>query len=100
MSTIRLTLQGNNAALIGNLTRYTVGELPANKYSIMFEHCSVTIDLAQVVKVDTAGLAWLLYLYEQGKNCACQLHFIHLPKDLNKLIELSGVEGFLPVKST
>ena len=98
MSTVSLTLQGNNAALVGDLTRYSIVELPLKKYSAMFEHCSVTVNLAQVTKVDTAGLAWLLYLYEQAKNSACQLHFIYLPKELNKLIELNGVEGFLPIK--
>lgn len=55
----------------------------------------VVINLADVVAVDTAGLAWLLLLMETAQNIDCDLSFIHIPDDLIKLASLSAVDTFL-----
>ena len=54
------------------------------------------VNLSQVQKVDTAGLAWILYIVEQAILNTCQLTFTHIPQDLLKLACLSGVDSFIP----
>lgn len=55
----------------------------------------VTLDLAKITSVDTAGLSWLLLLLETAINIDCDLSFINLPDDLLKLANLSAVDTFL-----
>ncbi len=96
MTELCLTVKGNCATIIGELTRHTLNQLKSSTFTHLFEYDSVSVNLAQVNKVDTAGLAWLFYLLEQSGKSSCQLSFSHLPSKLHKLIELSGVDGFLP----
>lgn len=100
MTTVKLTLKEGTLFINGELSRYSLALISNNNYSSYFEGSEIVIDLSQVTKVDTAGLAWLFYLFEQATALACQLSFIHLPIKLNKLITLSGVDGLLPVVSS
>ena len=97
MITDRLTLKEGTLFINGELSRYSLALLNNTNYSSYFERSDIVIDLSQVTKVDTAGLAWLFYLLEQASIFACQISFTHLPIKLNKLITLSGVDGLLPV---
>jgi phospholipid transport system transporter-binding protein len=81
----------------GELSRYSLALISNKNYSSYFEGENIVVDLSQVTKVDTAGLAWLFYILEQALALSCDIKFISLPENLHKLIALSGVEGLLPV---
>jgi phospholipid transport system transporter-binding protein len=94
---ITLNITGNNIVLAGELTRQTVMTLPKESIKQIINQQTSTIDLQQVNQIDTAGLAWLFYLLELASQTGCQLTFSSVPAKLKKLINLSGVDGFLPV---
>ena len=96
MSTVTLTSKNNVLFINGELTRHSLALITKNNYSSCFEFNNITVDLSNVGKVDTAGLAWLFCFLEQSIEHHCQTTFIHLPQKLYKLIELSGVDGLLP----
>ena len=97
MSHIELNIADTSATLIGELTRHTVGQFSKQTFTQLFVPDVMTLDFAQVDKVDTAGLAWLLLLIEQAKKHACRVNFINLPSGLLKLAKLSAVDTFLPI---
>lgn len=97
VETITLNITNNNIVLAGELTRQTVMSIPKKSIKQIVDQPSSVIDLQQVSQVDTAGLAWLFYLLEQASQIGCQLTFSSVPAKLNKLISLSGVDGFLPI---
>lgn len=94
---ITLDITENNSELAGELTRKTVLQISKKNIKKLLSQPSLILDLQQVTRIDTAGLAWLFYLLEQASIVSCQLSFSNVPAKLNKLISLSGVEGFLPI---
>ncbi len=97
MSIAKIALNHGTLVINGELTRQSVSNIKNKQYALWFEHSAVKVDLKQVGKVDTAGLAWLFYLFEQGVRYSCQLTYCNLPTKLTKLITLSGVDGLLPL---
>lgn len=97
MKGVTFAVNGSNVNVSGTLTRHTVMQVTNKELKNAFSHNAVELDFSQVTHVDTAGLAWLFLLLEQAATHNCQLTFQGLPKKLDKLIELSGVQGLLPV---
>ena len=100
MSEITLNIAEGNSVLVGELTRQTVMQISKKNIKQLITQQSSIVDLQQVSRIDTAGLAWLFYLVEQAYSTRCQLSFSNVPAKLTKLISLSGVEGFLPLHVT
>lgn len=98
MNEISLTIVDNALLIEGDLTRQTLSQVKPKNFVGIFQLTQASVSLLNVNKVDTAGLAWLLLLLEQAQHANCQLTFDNLPAKLNKLISLSGVDGFLPQK--
>ncbi|NQZ80585.1 MAG: STAS domain-containing protein [Colwellia sp.] len=96
MAQINLTFTDDQATLIGELTRITMTKSFEKKSKKIFSSTKMIVNLSQVQKVDTAGLAWILYIVEQAILNTCQLTFTHIPQDLLKLACLSGVDSFIP----
>jgi len=96
VSVLNIKVNNDTVHLAGELTRYTIITVPDKKLTALFTSAQLTVDLQQVIKVDTAGLAWLFHLLEQAQVAKCELLFANLPAKLDNLIKLSGVEGFLP----
>lgn len=94
---ITLNITEKNSVLAGELTRQTVMQISKKNIKQLVAQQSIIVDLQQVTRIDTAGLAWLFYLLEQASSASCQLSFSNVPAKLTKLISLSGVEGFLPI---
>jgi len=94
---ITLNITENNSVLAGELTRQTLMQISKKSIKQLVAQQSLILDLQQVTRIDTAGLAWLFYVLEQASAASCQLSFSNVPAKLNKLISLSGVEGFLPI---
>jgi len=99
MANITLNNTEGKSLLIGELTLHTVMQLSKKSIKQLTTQQSTIIDLQQVTRIDTAGLAWFFSLLEQANSNNCQLSFSNIPAKLNKLISLSGVDGFLPVHS-
>lgn len=93
---IDVTVEQETILLSGELTRHTLMQIPSHIVKSMASKTNALVDLKNVSKVDTAGLAWLFYLLEQAQLANCQLRFANLPSKLDNLINLSSVEGFLP----
>ena len=90
-------IDDTNAVLSGELTRHYVAHLARQKQNSLFKKNVANIDLAQVTKVDTSGLAWLLLIVEKAQQKNLTLSFSNLPHDLVKLAKLSAVEALLPL---
>ncbi|MEW6994157.1 lipid asymmetry maintenance protein MlaB [Colwelliaceae bacterium MEBiC 14330] len=97
MSIANIVLNHGILAIHGELTRHSIVTINAKDYAHWFAHGAVKVDLKQVTKADTAGLAWMFYLLEQADKRSCQLSFSNIPLRLTKLITLSGVDGLLPL---
>ena len=97
VANITLSMTESNNSLVGELTRHTVMKISKKSIKQLISQQSLVVDLQQVTRIDTTGLAWLFSLLEQANASNCQLSFSNIPAKLNKLISLSGVEGFLPV---
>jgi len=96
VSALNIKVNNDTVHLAGELTRFTIITVSDKKLAALFFSTKLIVDLQQVSKVDTAGLAWLFHLFEQAQLAKCQLLFANLPAKLDNLIKLSGVEGFLP----
>ncbi|MFT5756591.1 MAG: phospholipid transport system transporter-binding protein [Alteromonadaceae bacterium] len=96
MAQLDLTLMGGKSMVVGELIRTTITKSFETKSKNLFSSQKMIVDLSQVKKVDTAGLAWLLYIVEQANLKSCSLTFIHVPQELLKLAALSGVDSFIP----
>ena len=100
VKSITLNINDDNNQLIGELTRHTIMQISKKDIRRLVDKQKSTVNLQQVTRIDTAGLAWLFYLLEQANHANCQLTFSNIPVKLHNLISLSGVEGFLPVHAT
>ncbi|PCI56430.1 MAG: sulfate transporter [Gammaproteobacteria bacterium] len=98
MAKITLNITTTAVEFSGELTRHSIMQITKKSIKELLLPPSITLDLAEITRIDTAGLAWLFYLLEQASIANCQLFFVNIPTKLDKLIRLSGVEGFLPVK--
>lgn len=92
---IELVITEQQVSLVGELTRYTIVQLPKSTVQTLLNKTIITLDLSGVAKTDTAGLAWLIALKEQAIKQGKTLVFSHQPEKLIKLMQLSGVESFL-----
>ncbi|MEW6981200.1 lipid asymmetry maintenance protein MlaB [Colwelliaceae bacterium 6471] len=97
MTTLTLNFTVSSCELNGDLTRDTVATIANKKFKSLFSQQSAELDLTHIVKVDSAGLAWLLSLVELAGKSACKLNFTHSPQGLLKLAKLSAVDSFLPI---
>ena len=87
------------ASFTGELTRLSASGITKKEIKQLLAPSAITIDLSTLTHIDTAGLAWFFYLLEQAEKTNCKLNFTNLPVKLEKLISLSGVDGFLPVNA-
>ncbi|GAA5138276.1 STAS domain-containing protein [Thalassotalea piscium] len=94
--TVKITMNDDGIALAGELTQATITQALEKQSVRFFEQKNVTIDLAGIVKVDTAGLAWLLTLVELASSQSSKVCFTHLSTELQNLVKLSAVDSFLP----
>jgi phospholipid transport system transporter-binding protein len=91
MSKLSLTaLDDATYILSGELNRYSVANLQLPKNS---SKTTLTLDLNEITKVDTAGLAWLIYSLSQLQRNNISLKLVHLPEQLKKLMQLGHVEN-------
>jgi phospholipid transport system transporter-binding protein len=57
---------------------------------------AVEFDLAEVQRADSAGVALLIELTRMARQGRYKLRFTHVPRQLEVLAAVSGVDGLLP----
>lgn len=57
------------------------------------------VDLSQVHRTDSAGLAFLLEFMRQAQSRGQPISFQHIPKQLMHLAEFSRVDALLPIQT-
>lgn len=100
MRKLNIILNHGSLLISGELSRFTVDEISDEVFSDWFSHSAIDVNLHDLSKVDTAGLAWLLYILEQAKGFNCHLSFSHIPLQLEKQIILSGINDFFPTTNS
>lgn len=93
---INFIFEDGQGKLAGELSLDTVPTLTNQQVKSFLSGATAFLDLGQLTKVDTAGLAWLFLLVEKSKKYHCELTLKHASSDLMKLARLSNVEMLLP----
>ena len=57
---------------------------------------TLTFDLVDVTRVDSAGLALLLEWLREGRRRNKEIHFQNIPTQLTAIAKVSGLNGILP----
>lgn len=84
-------------AITGMLTFSTVPDLLGQSQKWLSSgHEAVTIDLENVTKADSAGLALMIEWLHLARTADREIHFANIPVQLNDLIRLSGLKDTFP----
>lgn len=81
----------------GLLTFTTVPDLLQHSASWLGKDVPVTVDLQQVTRADSAGLALMIEWLRQARAGNTELRFIHIPSQLATLIRVSGLQDLIPL---
>lgn len=81
--------------LSGALERDTVPAFWQQRQTWMPKDAQVTLDLAALTRVDSAGMVMLLHVYQQLRQQGTALRFLNVPEQLLTLLRLSHVESML-----
>jgi len=93
---LRLNQRDGVAILVGELTFHTVPELLTQEQMLMAGAGELlTIDLAGVVRGDSAGLALLIAWLRTAKQHHKRVRFLNVPSQLHEMAKVSGLEGVL-----
>lgn len=96
---------GKNGDIVvhGNLDRDTLStnfwqRLSSQQQESLKNAGTCTVDLGDVERVDSAGLAWLINAVRDTNQNGVSMVIQHMPAKLHKLAKISDVDSFLPVK--
>ena len=92
-----VTIAENKFALQGPLTFDTVPDVLGDSRSWLKKGAEVTIDLQQVSKADSAGLALLIEWLRLARLSNCKVHFINFPPQFRSLIYVTGLQQALAI---
>lgn len=81
----------------GELTFTTAGQLLTAAPILFEKQSSLEIDLANVTRSDSAGLALLVDWMRYAKNSNKKIVFHHMPTQLLAIANASGLDELLPV---
>lgn len=85
----------NHFSLSGSLDRDEVPELWASLKNWTLTGDTADVSLAQVERIDSAGMAMLLHLIENAKKQNCHIMLSFVPEQLRTLFQLSNVESLV-----
>lgn len=83
------------AELSGALDRETVPSLWRSLKLWQPDVKQVTVSLASVERVDSAGMAMLIHLIENAKRQNCHIMLSFVPEQLGMLFQLSNIEQMM-----
>ena len=91
-------LDAHQFALSGELTMQTVPAIARESQTLINNmHGDVKINLANVKRADSAGLALLIDWLRQAQGKNIKLEFEHLPEQLMQIAKLSELHELLPI---
>lgn len=86
--------QDGNFSLHGELSFAAVPVLAAqSRLWLASGKENITIDMADIGRADSAGLALMLEWIKQAGQSGKQIRFINIPGQLSSLIRVSGLDG-------
>lgn len=94
-SKLSFSIDNGTIAVVGVIDRNTVPLLLKGIDLRKLNQDHLAVDLSQVSKVDTAGLAWILKVKAYADRSGQTLQLKQLPPQLNRLAQLGGVDTLL-----
>jgi phospholipid transport system transporter-binding protein len=94
---INLDTKSNAILVSGELTFATVKDVLGEVQSLVTSLPALDIDLADVTRSDSAGLALLVHWMRIAKKANKQIVFHHLPGQMLAIASASGLDELLPV---
>jgi phospholipid transport system transporter-binding protein len=82
-------------AVAGALTLETVPSLYRNSAGWFAGEGELILDLAQVERADSAGLALLIEWLRRAEAANCKLRFTNIPAPVQTLIRINGLQDAL-----
>jgi phospholipid transport system transporter-binding protein len=82
----------------GELTLDSASAVLAESGPLFDKAPQLDIDLAQVSRADSAGLALLITWMRQAKQSDKNISFTHLPAQMLAIAKASGLDAILPLK--
>jgi phospholipid transport system transporter-binding protein len=99
---------------MAELARFDIIELPNNWHvsgDVLMENANlilsqsnafkmdgeIEVDFTDVSNVDTAALSLMLEWQRRAFSANCKIKFANLPANLSSLVDLYGVEDFIPL---
>ena len=79
----------------GELTFETVPALYQDSLGWFAGASELVIDLAQVTRADSAGLALLIEWLRGAEKAGCKLQYNNIPQQVQNLIRINGLNGTL-----
>ena len=92
-----------NVVVRGHLDRETLSKnfwdsLNGNERSTLINNKRCLVDLSDVERADSAGLAWLINAVRDAKQNGVSMSLYKMPEKLRKLAKISDADSFLPVE--
>lgn len=84
-------------ALVGDLSMRTVPALWERTRSVLDEAPTWEVDLAEVARSDSAGLALLVEWLREAKRRGSELRLLHVPDQMLAIARVSSLDRILPL---
>jgi len=92
-----------NVIVHGQLDRDTLSKnfwetLSSGERSVLQQNKRCCVDLSDVERADSAGLAWLINAVRDAEQNGVSIVLNKMPEKLKKLAKISNADSFLPVE--
>ncbi len=97
MIDITISLKGNEMLVGGKLVHNTVMAALEKSIALLPSDQEISVNLSAVTGCDSSSLAFLTALMREGKKRRTQLHFSHIPAEMDQIGRVSGLDNVLPI---
>lgn len=98
LCTVSFDAENRTFTVVGELSLDSVSNVLTETADMFDKIAEINIDLKQVTRSDSAGLAVLIEWTRQAKNMKKEIHFHNLPVQMKAIANVTGVDEFLPLK--
>ena len=95
MTDARITVQGDRWVLSGEIDFDSVPSLLTHPGANMVRGSNVRVDLAEVTRVDSAGLAMMVEWLREAQDKGLGISFNNVPEQLQSMARICGLEEIL-----
>jgi len=89
----------NSLRVSGELSFKTVPAFVASNKNLFGSDDSIDVDLSNVSRADSAGVALLIEWQRQAQKQKKSIYFINTPPQMLAIVRLSGVDDLLSLKN-